>query len=213
MRALVFSSLRNSFWENHEAASMTSNVGSYLWVLGICFTSINFRPALFRYSLQMSINLWLDVTLPSFEHRSLSYEKIPQTVYFCLASALWTWRSINLAATKAASPSSLASRALAAQLIDENENEGDGSDTLDCNLSHAFIEKCVGLFRKRRSHRNAKDFEVKYLNEQLMKKVFFKMMEHEWFFIPNLNYLAIFVTSNTNTVEIHHFAIFVTPAV
>ena len=32
-------------------------------------------------------------------------------------------------------------------------------------VTHSLIEKCVGLFRKRRSHRSAMDFDGKYFKE------------------------------------------------
>ena len=38
-------------------------------------------------------------------------------------------------------------------------------------LSHSLIEKCVSLFRRRRSHRNAIDFDKKYLKNKLLKNI------------------------------------------
>ena len=38
-------------------------------------------------------------------------------------------------------------------------------------LSHSLIEKCVSLFQRRRSHRNAVDFDKKYLKNELLKKI------------------------------------------
>jgi hypothetical protein len=36
-------------------------------------------------------------------------------------------------------------------------------------MSHALMEKCVKLFRKRRSHRNAMDFDSKFIKGVLLK--------------------------------------------
>ena len=38
-------------------------------------------------------------------------------------------------------------------------------------VTHSLIEKCVGLFQRRRSHRNAKDFDGKYLNNIFVNEV------------------------------------------
>ena len=45
-------------------------------------------------------------------------------------------------------------------------------DKENVHYNHTLIEKCVGLFRKRRSHHNVMDFDMKYLKEEKMKTVF-----------------------------------------
>ena len=42
-------------------------------------------------------------------------------------------------------------------------------------MTHLPIEKCVGLYRKRQSHRNLSDFDGKYLKNVFMKDVLEKM--------------------------------------
>ena len=39
------------------------------------------------------------------------------------------------------------------------------------NITHSLIERCVRLYRKRRSHRNVRDFDIKYLNDKFIKNV------------------------------------------
>ena len=45
--------------------------------------------------------------------------------------------------------------------------------------NHSLIEKCVNLFRKRRSHRNARDFDKKILKDEVMKGFIVKMCKPE----------------------------------
>ena len=41
----------------------------------------------------------------------------------------------------------------------------------ELKVTYTLIEKCVDLFRKRRSHRNAIDFDGKYLKDEVLKNV------------------------------------------
>ena len=45
--------------------------------------------------------------------------------------------------------------------------------------NHTLIEKCVSLFRKRRTHRNALEFDKKYLKKEAMKNLMVKMCKPE----------------------------------
>ena len=45
--------------------------------------------------------------------------------------------------------------------------------------NHTLIEKCVSLFKRRRSHRNAMDFDIKYINDERMKSIMQKMCRPE----------------------------------
>ena len=42
---------------------------------------------------------------------------------------------------------------------------------MQVSISHSLIEKCVSLFKKRRTHRNAIDFDSKYMKDELLKKI------------------------------------------
>lgn len=52
---------------------------------------------------------------------------------------------------------------------EHNQNDG------DLKVTHTLIENCVGLFRKRRSHRNAMDFDGDYLKSSVLKNVVAEM--------------------------------------
>ena len=45
----------------------------------------------------------------------------------------------------------------------------------NARYNHTLIERCVSLFRKRRSHRSALDFDTKYLKDETMKNLIVKM--------------------------------------
>ena len=47
----------------------------------------------------------------------------------------------------------------------------------EIKVTHTLIEKCVGLFRKRRMHRNAIDFDGQYLKDEVLKIVFDNISE------------------------------------
>ena len=38
-------------------------------------------------------------------------------------------------------------------------------------ITHLLIERCVGLFRKRQTHRNVQDFDTKYIKDEFEKNV------------------------------------------
>ena len=54
---------------------------------------------------------------------------------------------------------------------DSNNSIGNSDNTNTINVTHSLIENCVGLFRKRRSHQNAMDFDGKYLKCLIMGSV------------------------------------------
>ena len=49
----------------------------------------------------------------------------------------------------------------------------------NAKYNHTLIEKCVSLFRRRRSHRNVMDFDAQYLSEERMKNLITKMCKPE----------------------------------
>ena len=50
----------------------------------------------------------------------------------------------------------------------EKQNE---DNKANIKVTHSLIEKCVSLFRRRRTHRNVIDFEGKYLKDTLLKNL------------------------------------------
>ena len=40
----------------------------------------------------------------------------------------------------------------------------------EVRVTHSLIEQCVGLFRRRRTHRNAIDFDREYLKKSILLK-------------------------------------------
>ena len=70
--------------------------------------------------------------------------------------------------------------------IDQNQNTQHGTNNQNSTtnttnstiikqeqkqITYSLIERCVGLFRKRRSHCNAQDFDTKYIKDEFEKNV------------------------------------------
>ena len=51
----------------------------------------------------------------------------------------------------------------------EKQNEDNKANIV--KVTHSLIEKCVSLFRRRRTHRNVIDFDGKYLKDTLLKNL------------------------------------------
>ena len=60
-------------------------------------------------------------------------------------------------------------RALAKQMEEQEANVLEDTKEEKVEMSHALIERCVRLFRKRRSHRNAMDFDSSFIRGVQLK--------------------------------------------
>ena len=60
-------------------------------------------------------------------------------------------------------------RALAQQMEEQDRSIMEDAKVEKVEMSHALMEKCVKLFRKRRSHRNAMDFDSEFIKGVLLK--------------------------------------------
>ena len=49
----------------------------------------------------------------------------------------------------------------------------------NAKYNHTLIEKCVSLFKRRRTHRNVIDFDSKYLSDANLKNLISKMCKPE----------------------------------
>lgn len=74
----------------------------------------------------------------------------------------------------------LAYKALEDSYTTSNQNKKEEKKIKDsARYNHTLIEKCISLFRKRRSHRNNLDFDNKYLKDERVKSIIQKMCKPE----------------------------------
>ena len=63
--------------------------------------------------------------------------------------------------------------------IDKKEEDSKPVLPSNAKYNHTLIEKCVSLFKRRRTHRNVIDFDSKYLSDANLKNLISKMCKPE----------------------------------
>ena len=61
---------------------------------------------------------------------------------------------------------------------DKEEDTKEIKELKELAISHSLIERCVKVFRTRRSHRSVKDFDEKYLKDKSLWVVIDQMATH-----------------------------------
>jgi hypothetical protein len=60
-------------------------------------------------------------------------------------------------------------RAIAKQMKEQEASVLEDTKEEKVEMSHTLMERCVKLYRKRRSHRNAMDFDLSFIRGVLLK--------------------------------------------
>ncbi len=87
-----------------------------------------------------------------------------QVVHYCLSPAVLPTEKVRSFARRARQYM-LAYKAVEEQMEDADMDE----ESKDVKMSHTLMEKCVNMFRKRKTHRNVVDFESAFIRSVLVK--------------------------------------------